>query len=344
MRVAIVILNWNGKKFLKDFLPKIIDYSKDLAEIIVADNASTDNSVEFLQHHFPSVRIIQNKENGGFAKGYNDALYQVEAEYYVLLNSDIEVTTNWLQPIISLMDDDQEIAAVQPKMLDYKKRDYFEYAGAAGGFIDRLGYPFCRGRIFSSLEKDSGQYDAVAEVFWATGACMFLRADVFRKMGGFDEEFFAHMEEIDLCWRMRNSGYKIICCPQSFVYHIGGGTLPKNNPKKTYLNFRNNLMTVYKNSPSKGIYLKIFIRLILDGIAGIKFLLEGHPKDCISVIKAHFYFYSSFGKQKEKRKLVQEKLQEHHQKYIYPKSIVVSYYLKGIKKFSDLKWMTNYKL
>lgn len=337
MQVAVVILNWNGKKFLETFLPKVIDYSKDLAEIIVADNASSDDSVDFLQNNFPTVRIIRNKENGGFAKGYNEALKQVKAEYYVLLNSDVEVTPDWLQPIISLMDADKKIGAAQPKMLDYKQRDHFEYAGAAGGFIDNLGYPFCRGRIFSSLEKDCGQYDTVSEVFWATGACMFVRAEVFHQLGGFDEDFFAHMEEIDLCWRMHHAGYKVACCPQSYVYHVGGGTLPKNNPRKTYLNFRNNLMMVYKNSPSKVIYFKILMRLILDGIAGLKFLLEGHPKDCIAVIKAHFYFYSSFAKQKQKRKMLKPALKPQTDALILQESIVAAYYLKGKKKFSELE-------
>lgn len=338
MRIAVVILNWNGKKFLSDFLPKVIDNSKEYADIIVADNASSDDSVEFLQKNYPDVRIIQNKENGGFAKGYNDALKLIESEYYILLNSDVEVTPNWIQPIVDLMDNDILISAAQPKMLDYFQRDHFEYAGAAGGFIDNLGYPFCRGRIFSTLEKDSGQYDKTIEVFWATGACMFLRSKTFHEHGGFDEELFAHMEEIDLCWRMRNSGYKIISCSKSFVYHVGGGTLSKKNPRKTYLNFRNNLMTVYKNSSAQGLLFKIIFRMVLDGVAGLKFLLEGHPKDCQAVIKAHFYFYSKFSKQKIKRKETQLRIKTQHTPFIYPKSIVAAYYLKGIKNFSDLNW------
>jgi GT2 family glycosyltransferase len=338
MKVAVVILNWNGIKFLKDFLPVIINYSKDDADIIIADNDSTDGSVEFLKQHFPALRIIQNKENGGFAKGYNEALIQVEHEFLILLNSDVEVSPQWIPPLLKCMEEDKNIAAAQPKMLDYFQRDHFEYAGAAGGFIDHLGYPFCRGRLFASLEKDSGQYNNTSEIFWATGACMVVRSSVFQELGGFDEEFFAHMEEIDLCWRMRNAGYKIMCCPESFVFHVGGGTLPKSNSRKTYLNFRNNLMTVYKNSPSKGLPALIFVRLILDGVAAFKFLLDGYPKAFIAVVRAHFYFYRTYGKQRQKRKLIQGKIKVQHHRLVYPESIVFKYYINGIKKFSSLLW------
>jgi GT2 family glycosyltransferase len=338
MKVSVVILNWNGKKFLSDFLPKVIAYSKDIATVIVADNASTDDSVSFLKQTFPEIRIIQNPENGGFAKGYNDALKQVESDYFILLNSDVEVSPGWIEPLLARLEADQQIGAAQPKMLDYYKRDHFEYAGAAGGFIDSLGYPFCRGRIFSSLEKDNGQYNTDAEIFWATGACMMVRAEVFKKLGGFDEEYFAHMEEIDLCWRIRHAGYKIICCPASAVYHVGGGTLPKSNSRKTYLNFRNNLITVYKNSLGKGLLLKILGRLILDGVAALKFLIEGHPKDFLAVAKAHFYFYRTIPKQRKKRKAIQKNICDPDQTYIFPKSIVSAFYLRGIQKFSDLNW------
>src|ERR1022692_4022740 len=274
MKIAIVILNWNGKRLLEQFLPKVIEYSKGIAEVVIADNDSKYDSVEFLRTNYPELRLIINHENGGFAKGYNDALKHVEADYYILLNSDVEVTKDWIKPIINLMENDKGIAACQPKMLYYKNKEKFEYAGAAGGFIDHWGYPFCQGRMFGNLETDHGQYNESCEVFWSTGACMFVRADVFHKLNGFDEEFFAHMEEIDLCWRIHNAGYKVMYCPQSEVYHVGGGTLPKNNPRKTYLNFRNNLLMIFKNAPKKDLWKICLLRLILDGVAGTKFLFE----------------------------------------------------------------------
>ena len=304
-KVAIVILNWNGKRFLEKFLPFLVKFNAAYSDIIIADNASSDDSIKFLKEQYPDLRIIQNSENGGFAKGYNDALSQVDTEYYVLLNSDIEVTENWIEPVIALMDSDKNIAACQPKIRSYKNKDEFEYAGAAGGFIDNLGYPFCRGRIFQELEKDEKQFDDVKEIFWATGACMFVRAEIFNKLGGLDNDFFAHMEEIDFCWRLKNDGYKIMYCPKSLIYHVGGGTLPKNNPKKTYLNFRNNFILLYKNLPSEKIFSVLFIRLFLDGIAGMKFLFEGHIKDFFAVIHAHFAFYFSIRKHIKKRKMIQ---------------------------------------
>ena len=232
-RVAVVILNWNGREFLRKFLPSVIGFSQGDAEIIVADNASTDSSLEFLANEFPGIRVIQNLTNGGFAKGYNDALKQVDAEYYVLLNSDIEVTSGWIKPVIQLMDTHPEVAACQPRIRSYHSPDKFEYAGAAGGFIDHYGYPFCRGRMFQHLEADQGQYDNSCEIFWATGACMFVRAELYHQMGGLDEDFFAHMEEIDFCWRLKNAGHAIMYCPESVVYHVGGGTLPKKSSFKT---------------------------------------------------------------------------------------------------------------
>jgi GT2 family glycosyltransferase len=334
-RTAIVILNWNGRNFLEKFLPALIKFSRDYAKIIIADNASTDDSVSFLESNYPEIEIIKIQKNLGYAGGYNTALKQVEADYYILLNSDIEVTENWIQPVIDLMESDKNIAACQPKILSYYEKDRFEYAGAAGGFIDKYGYPFCRGRIFQTLEKDEGQYDDIREIFWATGACMFVRADLFREMGGFDSDFFAHMEEIDLCWRLKNENYKIMYCPDSKIYHIGGGTLPKISARKTYLNFRNNIVLLYKNLPSNKLLLVFTIRLILDGIAGLKFLLEGHYKDFFAVFKAHNYFYLSYPKHKEKR------LKIKHNKnitQIYRKNIVLEYYLKGKKKFSQLKF------
>jgi len=332
MRVAVVILNWNGKKFLEKFLPSLLANSSDQAEIIVADNASSDDSVEYLKSNFRDIRIIQHNKNFGFAKGYNLALTQVEADYYVLLNSDIEVTPNWIQPVIELMESDSSIAACQPKIRSYSEPQKFEYAGAAGGFIDKYGYPFCRGRMFLSIEEDDGQYDDTIEIFWATGACMFVRAGLFHQFGGLDEDFFAHMEEIDFCWRLKNEGYKIMYCPSSVVYHIGGGTLPKISWRKTYLNFRNNCILLYKNLPDN-LLLEVFAkRLFLDGIAAMKFLITAGFKDFFAVSKAHFSFYGSLGKTREKRK----KLKQGQVNNIYQKNIVFDYYLRGKKKFSDL--------
>ncbi len=332
-KTAIVILNWNGKKFLEKFLPFVIQYSRGDAEIIIADNASSDDSLTFMQTNYPEIRIIKNPENGGFSKGYNDALAQVEAEYYVLLNSDIEVTENWIKPIIALMDSDENIAVCQPKLRSYAERNKFEYAGAAGGFIDKYGYPFCRGRLFQSLEVDNGQYDDVCEVFWATGAAMFVRAELYHKFGGLDNDFFAHMEEIDFCWRLKNEGYKIMYCPDSVVYHVGGGTLPKNNARKTYLNFRNNFFLLFKNLPANRL-LKVFIfRLFLDSIAGIKFLSEGGFKDLWAVVHAHFSFYASMNKNLKKRRNIRHKKVSK----IYNRNIVWRHYVTKKKLFSELK-------
>jgi hypothetical protein len=331
-RVAVVILNYNGKKFLEEFLPNVIaNTNAKLADIVVADNASTDGSVEFMQEHFPNIRLIVNGFNGGFATGYNLALRQIEAEYYVLLNSDIEVTSHWIEPVIALMDSDPQIAACQPKILSYYEKEKFEYAGAAGGFIDRYGYPFCRGRLFQHLEEDHGQYDDACEVFWATGACMFVRSDLYLKNGGLDDSFFAHMEEIDFCWRMKNLGYKIYCCPQSKVYHIGGGTLPKSSARKTYLNFRNNLSLLYKNLPSC-VFLTLAYRVLLDWVAAFKFLFGGGLADFWAVIRAHFDFYKRIPAIRKARK----ELPHRQVGQMYRKNIVFENFLKGKKKYSDL--------
>ncbi|NVO04154.1 MAG: glycosyltransferase family 2 protein [Bacteroidetes bacterium] len=332
-KVAVVILNWNGAKFLEKFLPNVLQYSSDYADIIVADNASTDNSVEFLKTNFPEVQIIQNKSNGGFAKGYNDALFQLEHPYFVLLNSDIEVSENWIQPIIELMETDKKIAACQPKILSYNEPEKFEYAGGAGGFIDKYGYPFCRGRIFNHLETDNGQYDDNTEIFWATGACMFVRSEVYKQIGGLDNDFFAHMEEIDICWRMKNLGYKIMYCAQSKVFHVGGGTLPKKSSMKTFLNFRNNFFLLFKNLPSNKLAIVIIPRLFLDGGAAIKFLVEGDFKDVWAVARAHFAFYFSFTKSRKKRKSLPKQTTV---SCIYQGNIVVEHYLNHKKLFSKL--------
>lgn len=288
--VAIVILNWNGRKFLEQFLPSVLASTYAEKKIVVADNASTDDSLAFLKKHFPSVDIIINPSNEGFAKGYNTALRQVKADYYVLLNSDVEVKSDWIEPVIELMETDRNIAACQPKLLAYDDRQQFEYAGAAGGWIDSFGYPFTRGRVFDTCEKDEGQYDIVSPCFWATGAALFVRADVYHEMHGFDEYFFAHQEEIDLCWRMQLFGYKIYVQPQSVVYHVGGGTLPKGNSRKVFLNFRNNLIMLAKNLPFLNACWKIPFRFVLDAISAWKTLLTGDRSYFMAVMKAHFSF------------------------------------------------------
>jgi GT2 family glycosyltransferase len=336
-KVAVVILNWNGKSFLEKFLPNVIKFSSS-AQIIVADNNSTDDSVEFLKIHFPQVKTIINNVNEGFAKGYNTALRRVDAHYYVLLNSDVEVSENWIEPIVSLLDSNKQIAACQPKILDYHHKNKFEYAGASGGFIDIYGYPFCRGRIFNTLEEDKGQYNNAIEVFWASGACLFLRAEAFWKVGGFDDDYFAHMEEIDLCWRMKNSGYKIYVEPQSIVHHVGGGTLNKISPRKTFLNFRNNLITLTKNAPAQFLFFKIIYRMILDAVAAIKFLCEGKGSHFIAIIKSHFSFYTYLPSTIRKRKAIQALHEfKNSTTCIYKKNMVYEHFVKHIRYYSDLK-------
>ena len=307
IKTAVVVLNWNGKAWLEKFLAKLVKYSQE-ATIFLADNASTDDSVDFVNSNFPSVKIIINASNGGYAKGYNDALKQIDAEYFVLINSDIEVTDVWLSPIIDLMDSDKKIAACQPKLLDYKKRNTFEYAGASGGFIDNLGYPFCRGRIFDDLEEDKGQYNDAIEVFWATGACLFIRAAHFNEVGGLDVDFFAHQEEIDLCWRLKNKGYKIMVEPKSVVYHVGGGTLNTGSPFKTHLNFRNNLFMLFKNLPTYSLFTTIPTRLVLDGVAALTFLNKKNGMQHVfAIAKAHFIFYFKIPKLIAKRQNINQK-------------------------------------
>jgi GT2 family glycosyltransferase len=335
IRTAVVILNWNGKDFLSRFLPGIIAYSGD-ATIVVADNASSDDSVAYLREAFPSVTIVQNDVNGGFAKGYNDALKKIQADYYVLLNSDVEVTPGWLTPLEKLVESDSSIAACQPKILDFKNKTRFEYAGAAGGFIDKFGYPFCRGRIFDSYEEDLGQYTDTREIFWATGACLFIRAEAYHNQGGLDPDFFAHMEEIDLCWRLKNEGFKIMYCSESTVFHVGGGTLSKLSPQKTYLNFRNNLILLCKNHAPGFFWIKLIFRMKLDGIAAFKFLFAGDFAHFRAVLRAHGSFYRSFGHTYAKRKALKTKIKHYSTTAVYRKSIVFDYYLRGKRKYSEL--------
>lgn len=291
MKIAIAILNWNGKNWLEKFLPSVLQYSENVS-VYVIDNASTDDSIAFLEQNFPEVYIIKNLKNNGFAGGYNEGLQSIQEEIYCLLNSDVEVTENWLSPIKKLFQKDKNIAGIQPKILSYHQKKYFEFAGAGGGLIDHLGYPYCRGRIFDDVEQDQGQYNDETEIFWASGCCLFIRKEDFWAMNGFDERFFAHQEEIDLCWRLINSGKKIYYCGKSTVYHVGGGTLNKQNPNKTFLNIRNNLSMMLKNMPWEQALWKIPTRLLLDGLAAIYFAYKDGFSHFLAVIKAHFSFYA----------------------------------------------------
>ena len=332
MKIAIVILNWNGKQLLEKFLPSIVKYSDfDHVEIYVADNASIDDSVAFVKQTYPQIKIIQNTINGGFAKGYNDALQQVDSDIYVLVNSDVEVTEGWLNPVIAIFKNEPNTAIVQPKILDYKNKNKFEYAGAAGGFIDKFGYPFCRGRIFSELETDTNQYNDETEIFWASGACFFIRSAAFQELKGFDEDYFAHQEEIDLCWRAKNLAQNIKYVGRSTVYHVGGATLKEANPTKTFLNFRNSLFSLVKNLPENKLVPIILARLILDGFAGLKFIMELKPKHFIAILKAHFSFYSNFSKMLKKRNKSPKT-----RSYYEIKSIVWQYFILGKKKYDEL--------
>ena len=333
IKTALVILNWNGKNWLEKFLPNILNLSKNV-NVFLVDNASTDDSVSFVEEYYNTVTIISNKINGGFAKGYNDSLRHINAEYYILLNSDIEVSKGWIYPLIKLMDSDINIAACQPKILDFNNKEYFEYAGASGGYIDNLGYPFCRGRIFDDIERDNGQYNDTAEVFWATGACIIVRSSVFWEVNGFDEGFFAHQEEIDLCWRLKNKGYKIMIEPKSYVYHVGGGTLAVGSHLKTFLNFRNNLFMLFKNLPITQLLYVLPLRLILDGVAAITFLQKNNGiSHFFSVAKAHLsFYYKIFDLIKKRRNIKQKK----NLTAKMPWSILLKNKVQGVKIFSKL--------
>ena len=331
--VAIVILNWNGKAYLEQFLPSVIRFSKD-ARIIVADNGSTDESIAFLKSTYPNIELIQNADNGGFAKGYNDALKQLKSDYYLLLNSDIEVTENWLEPLLERMKDPQ-VAGCQPKIRSYHHPSSFEHAGASGGFLDRNYYPFCRGRIVDQVEIDNGQYDQITEVFWATGAALLIRADLFHEVGGFDEAFFAHMEEIDLCWRIKKLGYSFYVVPSSVIFHVGGGTLPYLSPKKSFLNFRNSLFMLVKNHPG-WLIPKLFWRMKLDGIAAVRFLLRGEFAHVGSVWNAHMALYKRFPTLLRQRKSILKSVKDENMNGLYTGSVLWARYFKAIGRFSEL--------
>jgi GT2 family glycosyltransferase len=339
-RLAVVILNYNGLHFLQTFLGKVVACSKP-HDVIVADNGSSDGSVSWLRKNLPEVRIIEFPENYGFCTGYNIALKQCQADYYVLLNSDVEVTPGWIEPILKLLEADPEVAAVQPKMLAHHDRERFEYAGATGGFIDMLGYPFCRGRIFSFMEKDVGQYDEETEIFWASGACMFIKSTLFHDYGGLDDDFFAHVEEIDLCWRLKNAGFKIMYTPKSTVYHIGGGTLSKLNPQKTFLNFRNALVLLIKNLPGFELRWKLPVRMAMDYIAAIKFLLSGEVGNALAVLRAHQDLWKHFRLHLRKRsgRIKRTKAISG----IYQGLILVDFHFRKVRKFSDLPAFSSTK-
>ena len=336
-KVAIVILNWNGQAMLAKYLPNVIEYSRQDAEVWVADNCSSDQSMRLLETQFPQVKTIVLEQNFGFAEGYNRALKQIEAEYYILLNSDVEVSHHWLTPLIEFMDSHPQVAACQPKLLAEYDKDSFEYAGACGGFLDKYGYPFCRGRIFNMVERDNGQYDYQQEVLWATGACMMIRSKDYWDAGGLDGRFFAHNEEIDLCWRLRLMGRQIYCIPESEVYHVGGGTLPKSNPMKTFLNFRNNLTMLYKNLSDNELKKVMRMRWFLDYLAAFEMLILGRNwGDFKAVFKARKAFKAWRADLDEDRRRIQASRQETEIPQIYQKSILWQYYAKGKKTFKDL--------
>ncbi|MFT6849286.1 MAG: GT2 family glycosyltransferase [Sphingobacteriales bacterium] len=332
--VAVVILNWNGKGFLKEYLPSFLKTTYKNHKLYVADNGSSDDSISFMETTYPDINIIKLDKNYGFAGGYNKALDQVNADYLAIVNSDLEVTPTWLEPMVEMLSRDATIAACQPKIKWLRMDTHFEYAGAAGGFIDTLGYPFCRGRLFDILESDNNQYDTEKEIFWATGACFLVKTGIFKSLGGFDEDFFAHMEEIDLCWRIKNEGYKIMYTPMSTIYHLGGGTLNTENPKKTFLNFRNSLIAMQKNLPSNQVFGKIFVRMCLDLAAWFKFALSGKIKHAFAINKAHAQFVFKQGKWIKKRQMTSQK--NLNPTGIYKRSIVWDYYVRKKRLFSEL--------
>ncbi|SOD14267.1 glycosyltransferase family 2 protein [Pedobacter xixiisoli] len=333
--VAVVILNWNGQHFLERFLPSVVKTNYSNLQIIVADNASTDSSVPFLTQHYPKVQIIINDKNYGFAEGYNQALAKVEADYFVLLNSDVEVPENWIKPVIDLMESDNSIAAAQPKIKWQQNKAMFEYAGAAGGFIDNFGFTFCRGRVFENTEEDHSQYDTNIPIFWASGAAFFIKSNAWKEIGGLDADLFAHMEEIDLCWRLKNKGYKVVCCTSAEVYHVGGGTLNASSPFKSYLNFRNNLIIMQKNLPFGEAVYKVFARLWIDLLALFQFAFKGQFGFAFSINKAHYHFFKAFFKTAAKRSSTQISLHKHQG--VLKGSIVWKYFIGKKKKFSELK-------
>ncbi len=336
IKISIVILNWNGSSFLQRFLPSVVACSDENSEIIVADNGSTDDSKKVVKVDFPTVKYLQLDQNYGFAEGYNRALASISADYIVLLNSDVQVTPGWLRPMAQLLDKDPSIGICQPKILSLDRPDEFEYAGAAGGFIDRFGYPYCRGRILQEVEKDLRQYDDTLPVSWASGACMMVRADLWKSCNGFDADFWAHMEEIDLCWRAQHLGYRVFICPESVIYHLGGGTLHYNSPLKIYLNFRNNLYLLFKNLPGIQLATKLPVRMILDGVAALVFLLKGEPKSFGKVFSAHLKFYRSLPSLARKRKAIFKTGKGNRVRLTTRQVILWNYFIRKRRKYSEI--------
>lgn len=336
-KVAVVILNWNGKAWLEKFLPSVTEYSRNPDyEVVVVDNGSTDDSLTFLTTRYPQVRQVTLPVNHGFAEGYNLALKQVEAQYYLLLNSDIEVTPQWLEPLVAHMDTYADVGACMPKVRAYHQKNTFEYAGAAGGFIDKYGYPFCRGRVLNVIEEDKGQYNTTIDVFWATGACMLVRSELYHRLGGFDADFFAHMEEIDFCWRVKQQGYRISCVPQSVVYHVGGATLSYNTPRKLYLNHRNSLYMLYKNLPRKAFRRRMLARMLLDGLSGVMYLFSGQLKYFIALLEAHRGYYRHKAVLKEKRRKLKAEVLTDVVDSIYPNSLVWKFFIARKRTYASL--------
>ncbi len=338
---AVVILSYNGKKWHEQFLPLIVEEAHTGYEVIVVDNASTDDTYAYLQEQFPTVKTLQIGINRGFSNGYAEALKQIEAKYYILLSSDFEVTKGWYPPLIQAMQRYTGLAACQPKIRYWRDREYFEYAGAGGGFMDNLGYLFCRGRVFNTLEKDTNQYNDDIEVFWASGGCFMVRADLYHKAGGLDHDLYAHMEEVDLCWRLKNMGYKIGYIGQSTVYHVGGSVISYGSPQKLYYNFRNSLILLTKNESSRKLLWLFPLRLVLDGIAGLQMLFSGKPKGTFTIIKAHFHFYGSLGKWLQRRKDAKQLITHRNQSGIYRKSIVWQYFVLRKFVFTKLNWQPD---
>lgn len=337
IKTAVVILNWNGLAWLQKFLATVVRFSAGSDTVVyIADNGSTDGSVEWISKNLSDVPIIRLESNHGFAGGYNLALNQITAEYFVLLNSDAEVTEGWLDPLINHMDQNPDVASCQPKIRSFHERDYFEYAGAAGGYMDKFGYTFCRGRIFDNVEKDTGQYDNSTDIFWSSGACMMVRSEAWKQCGGFDDDFFAHMEEVDLCWRFHLAGFRVSCVPQSIIYHAGGGSLPYDSKLKTYLNFRNNLFLLYKNLPDNKLHKTIFIRKILDGVAAIMFIIKGRTGNAKAVWKAHLDYYKNIKPLKVKRESVKNLTIKNTVSHLVNKCIVFRFYIRGEKTFNSI--------
>ena len=336
LSIGVAILNWNGINWLKAFLGNVVENSKDQATVYVIDNASTDDSVQYIEDTFPQVKVLKNELNSGYTGGYNFGMNLLKEEIVILLNSDVEVTPNWLEPIVHEFTVNSNLDALQPRILNQRSKTQFEYAGAAGGFLDSWGYPFCRGRIFQFLEEDNRQYNDKCSVFWASGACLAVRRSAYAEIGGLDPLFFAHFEEIDLCWRIQRRGGEIVYCPDSTVYHVGGGTLSNLNPKKTFYNFRNNLFVLFKNLPRKRLLIAIFLRLVLDGLAGALFLFQGKPKHTLAVLRAHISFYRHFNQLLERRRQLKYLPTPWPLKGVYKKSLVLDFFIRGKKKFEDL--------